>query len=145
MRRLQQARGGEDGSAAIEAAIGVPAFMLFVMLIIFGGRVAIAHQAVQSAAAEAARTASIARTESAAQREGTSSAAASLTSQGVHCLSQQVSVETSGFTAPVGTPTTVGATVRCTIDLSDVSMPGMPGSMTITETMTSPLDAYRGR
>lgn len=145
MRRPPARRGGEDGSAAIEAAIGVPAFMVFVLLIIFGGRVAMAHQAVQSAAAEAARTASIARTASAALSDGTSNASASLTSQGIHCLSQQVSVDTHGFAAPVGTSATIRATVRCTIDLSDVSIPGIPGSMTITETMTSPLDTYRAR
>ena len=34
----------ERGSAVIEAVIGVPAFMLFVLLIVFAGRVAIAHQ-----------------------------------------------------------------------------------------------------
>lgn len=135
----------EEGSAAIEAAIGVPAFMLFVLLVIFGGRVAMAHQAVQSAAAEAARTASIARTQGQAQSDGAGGAAASLSSQGVHCISQNVSVDASGFAAPVGTPATIRATVRCTIDLSDVSIPGVPGSMTITETMTSPLDTYRER
>lgn len=145
MKSLDSRRDPEAGSAAIEAAIAVPAFMLFVLLVIFGGRVAMAHQAVQSAAAEAARTASIARTEGAAQDDGTNGAAATLTSQGLHCVSQQVSVDASGFAAPVGTPATIRANVRCTIDLSDVSMPGVPGSMTITETMTSPLDTYRER
>ena len=50
----------ERGSAAVEAVIGVPAFALFVGLIIFGGRTAIDSRAVESAAADAARTASIA-------------------------------------------------------------------------------------
>ena len=45
----------ERGSEAIEAAIGIPAFMLFVALIMAGGRLAIAHQAVESAAADGAR------------------------------------------------------------------------------------------
>ena len=52
----------ERGSAAVEAVIGVPAFALFVGLIIFGGRTAMTHGAVESAAADGARTASIART-----------------------------------------------------------------------------------
>ena len=41
----------ERGSAAVEAALGVPAFVLFVGLIIFGGRTATTHSAVESAAA----------------------------------------------------------------------------------------------
>ena len=47
----RQPRRPERGSAALEAAIGLPAFMLFVALIILAGRVAIATQAVDSAAA----------------------------------------------------------------------------------------------
>ena len=54
-------RRDERGSAAIEAAIGVPAFALFVGLIIFGGRTASTHEALQSAAADGARSASLAR------------------------------------------------------------------------------------
>ena len=49
----------EHGSVAIEAAIGVPAFGLFVAMIILGGRVEIAKQSVEAAAYEAARAASI--------------------------------------------------------------------------------------
>ncbi|HLM20788.1 MAG TPA: TadE family protein, partial [Propionibacteriaceae bacterium] len=45
----------EQGSAVIEAVIILPAFMLFVLLIIFGGRLAIARHAVEASAAEAAR------------------------------------------------------------------------------------------
>ncbi|MBO1756467.1 TadE family protein [Allobranchiibius sp. CTAmp26] len=145
MRRATAHHRLDEGSAAIEAAIGVPAFMLFVLLVIFGGRVALAHEAVQSAAADAARSASLARTPGQAQHDGTSRAAMSLSAQSVHCVSQEVSVDTSGFAAPVGTPATVTAKVRCTVDLSDVSVPGVPGSMTITETTTSPLDTYRQR
>src|SRR3546814_17644537 len=55
-------RRGDRGSASIEAAIAVPAFGLFVGLIIFGGRTAIAQQSVESAASDAARSASILRT-----------------------------------------------------------------------------------
>ena len=41
----------ERGSAAVEAVVGVPAFVLFVGLIIFGGRTATTHQSVETAAA----------------------------------------------------------------------------------------------
>ena len=144
MRRWRHA-DSERGSAVIEAVIGVPAFMLFVALIIFAGRVAIAHQAVQSAAADAARSASIARTQGAAQTAGNTSATTSLTNQQVSCVTTQVNVDTSGFASPVGTPATITATVTCHVNLSDLSLPGVPGSKAITATMSSPLDTYRER
>jgi Flp pilus assembly protein TadG len=135
----------ERGSATIEAVISVPAFLLFVLLIIAAGRIAIARQAVEASAAEAARSASIARTQSQAEANGASGAAASLRNQGVRCTAQRVDVDTSGFAAPVGTPATVTATVTCIADLSDLSIPGLPGSRTITATMSSPIDTYRER
>ena len=135
----------ERGSATIEAVIGVPAFLLFVLLIIAAGRIAIARQAVEASAAEAARSAYISRTQDQAEANGISCAAASLRNQGVRCTAQRVDVDTSGFAAPVGTPATVTATVTCLADLSDLSIPGLPGSRTITATMSSPIDTYRER
>ena len=134
----------ERGSAVIEAVIGVPAFMLFVALIVFAGRVAIAHQAVQSAAADAARSASIARTQGGAQTAGDTAAATSLANQHVNCTATTVSVDTTGFASPVGTPATITASVTCQVILSDL-VPGVPGTKAIKATMSSPLDTYRAR
>jgi Flp pilus assembly protein TadG len=135
----------ERGSAVIEAVVAVPAFMLFVALIIFAGRVAVARQGVQSAAADAARSASIARTQGAAQSVGNSAAKTSLANQQVSCVATQVNVDTRGFASPVGTPAQVTATVTCQVNLADLWLPGVPGSKAITATMSSPLDTYRGR
>lgn len=137
-------RRDERGSAAIEAAIGVPAFGLFIGLIIFGGRTAVAHEAVQSAAAEAARTASIARSSSDAARTATDAARQSLKNQGIDCRSVSVRIDTSGFHTPVGEASTVAATVACRLDLTDLSAP-MPGTRTIRATMSSPIDTWRER
>ncbi|GAA5029613.1 TadE/TadG family type IV pilus assembly protein [Actinopolymorpha pittospori] len=144
-RRLVARRDRERGSEAIEAAIGVPAFLLFIAMIIAAGRFAIAHQAVQAAAADAARAASISRTQGAADSAATSGASSSLANQKLQCVSKKVSVDTSGFAAPVGTPATVTATVTCVVNLSDVAIPGLPGHQTISATMASPLDTYRER
>ena len=135
----------ERGSAAIEAAVGVPAFMLFVALIIIAGRVAIATQAVQASASEAARVASIARTQGAAADAAKSAAASSLANQNLRCVRTAVSVDTAGFATPVGTPATIGAVVSCTVNLSDLSVPGVPGTRTVTAAASSPLDTYRER
>lgn len=145
MKRRTRAAERERGSEAIEAAIGVPAFLLFIALIIAGGRIAIAHQALEAAAADAARAASISRTQEQANTAASEGAATSLANQDLQCLSKTVHVDTSGFAAPAGTPANVTATVTCVVRLSDVAIPGLPGSMTVTSTMTSPIDTYRER
>jgi len=148
MTRHGQARRraqGDRGSATIEAVIGVPAFLLFVGLIIFAGRVAVTHQAVESAAAAAARSASIARTQQAAAADAQSAASGSLTDQDIHCVTAQVDIDAAGFGAPVGTPAKVTATVTCVVDLADLAVPGVPGTRTVTATMSSPIDTYRER
>jgi Flp pilus assembly protein TadG len=139
------APAGDRGSAVIEAVIGIPAFLLFVGLIIFAGRLAIAQEAVQSAAAAAARSASIARSQPVAASAGESAATSSLTDQQVHCQVQHVTLDTSGFASPVGTPATVTAQVSCLVDLADLTVPGVPGTKLVTITMSSPIDTYRER
>lgn len=135
----------ERGSAAVEAAVGLPAFMLFVGLIIFGGRTATTHSAVESAAADAARSASIARSGAESRIDAKAAAQASLANQDIHCLSVSVVVDVSDFGKPVGEPGSVTATVECLLDLADLSVPGVPGSRLIKATITSPLDTWRER
>jgi len=135
----------ERGSASVEAAIGVPAFLLLVGLLVLGGRTAIAQQAVHAAASDAARAASIARTVSTARADASSAAHTSLTNQHLDCATTTVTVDTAAFGTPVGTPGQVSATVTCALRLDDIGMPGIAGTKTITATMSSPLDTYRGR
>lgn len=135
----------EHGSAAIEAAVGLPAFVLFVGMIIVGGRLAISHQALEAAAAEAARTASIARSAPEAAEGAKQAALASIRNQGITCSSVDVHSDTRGFAAAVGQDASVEVTVSCRVDLSDVSIPGVPGSRTITATISSPIDTWRER
>ena len=139
----RQPRRPELGSAALEAAVGLPAFMLFVALIVLAGRVAITTQAVDSAANASARTASIARTAGDANATARTAAASTLADQNLHCVSTTVTLDTTGFSAPLGTPATVTATVRCVVNLTDLALPGVPGTRTVTATATSPVDTFR--
>lgn len=136
---------GDEGSATVELVILAPTLLLFLLLAVFAGRVALARQSVHAAAADAARSASIARTEGAAAVNARSAADATLAAEGLRCLATQVDLDTSAFGAPIGTPGTVAATVSCTVDLTDLSVPGVPGSRQLTATVTSPLDTYRER
>ena len=133
----------ERGSAALEAAVGVPAFVLFVGLIICGGRLATTHESLQSAAAEAARSASIARDARTATADARAAATASVTNQNVHCEQIDVRVDTTDFAKQAGQPGMVAVTVSCRLDLSDLSVPGVPGSRLVTATMSSPIDTWR--
>ena len=134
----------ERGSAAIELVLLVPALMLLLLFAVAGGRVAIAHGSVQQAAADAARAASIARTAGSAQTSAVAAARATLANQGLTCASMTVTLDTSGFATPVGTPANVAATVSCTVELSELALPGLPDRV-VSATVTSPLDVFRGR
>ena len=118
--------------------------MLFLSLAILGGRTAVAHQAVQAAATDAARAASIARTSGEAAAKARTAAAATLANQQLRCTGQTVTVDTSGFAVPVGQPASVSATVTCDVTAADLGIPGR-GSVRVEATMNSPLDTYRGR
>lgn len=135
----------ERGSASIDATIGVPAFALFVGLIIFGGRTATTHEALQSAAADAARSASLARNADVARADAREAATASITNQKIGCSAVDVAVDTSDFNKQPGVPGSVSVTVACLLDLSDLAVPGVPGSRVLRSTMSSPIDTWRER
>jgi len=129
---------------AIELAMLIPVIIAVLMLAVAGGRLAIAQGSVQQAATDAARAASIARTAGEAEGAASSAAASSLAQQ-TACRSVSVSADVSGFGVPVGTPAVVRVTVSCSVALADLGVPGLPGGKTVTATMVSPLDTYRGR
>ncbi|MFF0659149.1 TadE/TadG family type IV pilus assembly protein [Micromonospora tulbaghiae] len=137
--------GGERGSASIEMAVVAPAILALFASAVIGGRVNLARQALEAAAYDAARTASLARTSSEANAQALAAANSTLDAQGLSCTSLNVTVSTAGFDVPVGQPATVTATLACTATFSDVALPGMPGSVRISASFTSPLDTYRGR
>ncbi|GGP80590.1 TadE family protein [Streptomyces melanogenes] len=136
---------GDEGSAAIEAAIILPSLIMFLCLAIAGGRIVTSGAKIDAAAQDAAREASIHRTMAAAQSAAQSAAAESLDDQGITCASTDVTVNTGGLAVPVGQVGTVTVTVTCTVNLSDLLLPGVPGAKTITSTATSVVDRYRQR
>jgi len=143
-RRRLGGRPSEEGSTVVEVVILAPALALFLGLIIAGGRLAVAHQAVEAAAAQAARAASIARTQDEALTAAQSAATSALGAQGLSCVASEVSIDVAGFATPAGTPASVGATVTCQVSLAD-TLPGLPGSFAVTATVRSAVDTYRER
>ncbi|NUK21691.1 TadE/TadG family type IV pilus assembly protein [Streptomyces lunaelactis] len=135
----------DEGSAAIEAAIIVPLLIMFLCLAIAGGRIVTSGSKIDSAAEDAAREASIHRSAAAAQSAAHAAAAESLNDQGITCASTSVSVNAGGLSVPVGQVGTVTVTVTCTVNLSDLLLPGVPGTRTLTSTVTSVVDQFRQR
>lgn len=145
MDRLAHRLRSDEGSAAIEAAIILPSLIMFLCLAIAGGRIVTSGAKIDSAAEDAAREASIHRTQATAQGAAQSAAAQSLSDQGITCASTSVRVNTGGLSVPVGQVGTVTVTVTCTVNLSDLLLPGVPGAKTLTSTATSVVDQYRQR
>ena len=138
-------RPGRDdrGSESVELAILLPIGVLILAMLVIGARIALAGDRISGVAGIAARDASLARSADAASQIATSSATTALTSANLHCINVQVTADTSGFAAPPGAPASITVKVSCTVDLSDIGVAGLPGSRTLTDTATSPLDPGR--
>jgi Flp pilus assembly protein TadG len=140
----------DHGSAALELVILGPVLLFLLGLVIAAGRTSIAQGSVDAAARDAARQASISRTPAAAQAAALASARRALRHDAIDC-NPAVTVHTGGpgsgigFGAPAGQPASVSAQVTCVVSLSDLMVPGMPGSRTLTAKFTSPLDPFRAR
>jgi Flp pilus assembly protein TadG len=134
--------GRERGSATLEAVIIVPALLLFAALVVGAGRVALARQAIELAAWEAVRAASIERTLDAAGAAANRAASASLAAEGLNCgLSTALDAPVLSWTAPETGE--VSVTVTCVIPLGDLAVPGLPGAVTLSATAASPFDTFR--
>ncbi|MGP4001701.1 TadE/TadG family type IV pilus assembly protein [Streptomyces sp. 8N706] len=145
VRTLWQRRHEDRGSEAIQAAIITPLLIMFLCMAIAAGRLVTSGSKIDAAAEDAARAASISRTGPAAQEAAHAAAEESLTDEGISCAGTSVSVDTSGLNVPVGQVGTVTVTVRCTVGLSDLLLPGTPGSRTLESSFTSVVDQYRQR
>lgn len=144
-RTLARLRDREQGSLSAELVILAPVMLGFALFVIACGRISLATITVQDAANAAARNASLSRTVSAATANATTGANGSITLAGLECVTLDISVDPSGITAPLGTIGNVTTTVTCTLNLSDIALPGLPGTYTVTATGTSPVDPYRER
>ena len=135
----------DRGSTTLEVVVIGPALLALLALVISAGRVAIAGQSVQTAAAQAARDTTLARTPAAGAAAGRETAARILTDQGLDCSPSRVDVHAADLALPVGQPGAVTVEVVCRVRLADVGVPGLPGSRTLRATATMPTDPWTAR
>ena len=133
----------DRGSESVELTILLPVGILVLAMLVLGARIALAGDRISGVAGIAAREASLARSAAAAHQMAIASATAALTDRDLHCADIQVSVDTSGFNSAPSVPASVTVVVACTVDLSDIGVTGLPGSRTLRDTATSPLDPAR--
>lgn len=133
-------RGGlrtdQRGSMAIEFVILAPVLVAFTLLVVAGGRFVGRQGDVDSVARDAARAASLERTEDSAVSVARSVAEASWPA-GAAC--GLAAVDTSRW-AQGGS---VGVTIRCRVSYSGLGFIGLPGSATIEGTSRAPLEQFR--
>ncbi|WP_329529369.1 pilus assembly protein [Streptomyces sp. NBC_01462] len=111
-------------------------------LLIACGRISLAEGAADAAARDAARTASVAADPAAGQADALAAARASLDSSGVHCADITVTVDAGELAAPVGQAARVTVTVACSTPLSDLLLPGVGGTKTLSSTKSSVADTW---
>lgn len=143
-RHLPTARD-DRGSVTLELAIIAPALLLVLGALILAGRVQVAAGAVEQAARSAARDASLARTPDKAREAAVAAADRELSASGITCAATDVSVDVTGFGAPLGQDAVVRVTVECSVSMADLAIPGLPGSRAMSAEGVSPLDRFRSR
>lgn len=142
--RSRLIRRGDRGSESVELAILLPIGILVLAFIVIAARIALVSDRISGVAGIAARYASIARSPEDAKRIAESRAKQALASDDLHCTNIDVQVDTSGFAAAPGTTAAIiRVNVACTVDLSTIGVTGMPGSKTLHDSATSPLDPAR--
>lgn len=130
---------------AVEAAVIVPGLVLIVGLIVVLAGIVLARQELHAVASAAARAAALERTPAAGERAARELIARSLPGEGISCAEPRVTVGAEALAAPLGAEGNVEVRVRCTLSLSAVSLPMMPGSIELDTTAESPVDRYRAR
>lgn len=133
-------RRGERGAVTTELVLITPLLIILLLFLVLVGRVASTNARVIDASRDAARAASLERTRgdaaAAAQRVG----AASLADKDVTCSSFRAELTGRTDFEPGGS---VEVEVSCTVTLSDLSLLGLPGTRTFSETTVEVIDVYR--
>ena len=129
----------QRGSASLELTLMTPVLLVFLLLVVAGGRLTVARSDLNASAREGARVASLARTPQQAQIAAEAAIAASLAARQLSCRSPVYTVD-AGELRPGGTVT---ASVRCEVSFADLTLLPLPASKTMTARFTEVVDTYR--
>ena len=140
--RYRRAVGASDrGSSVVGLAVLTPVMAMLLFFVVAAGRVGVVQSKMTTAASGAARVASQFRSTSAAQAAAVSTAEATLGQENVGCQGgprvyfREVDLSPGGL---------VRVQITCAVRLSDLTVPGLPGDITVSADFASPVDRYRG-
>jgi Flp pilus assembly protein TadG len=136
---IGERNSGDSGSLVVELVVLTPVVFMIALCTLVFGRVSNAHQLVTESARAGAQAASLMPNPESAQSAAIDSAQVGTGNHAHTCVRAQVSTDVSHY-YPGGY---VRVTVSCAVALSDLSVPGVPGSTTISESATAPVDPYR--
>lgn len=136
---------GDKGATAVEMALLTPVVIMLIGSFSYGYRFWTARAGVQSAAAAAARAASLATSPDAGSAVAQQVALANLDTLGVTCRSHAITSDTADLASPAGTSGAVRVTVTCAVSMSDLVLPGTPGALTVTRSAQESVDTFRER
>ncbi len=151
MKYLARRLSGDRGSMAVEFVVAAPALVLLLLLVAAGGQWLNLTGKVGSAARDAVRGASLARTFADAQANAQSAAQSDLAgvcSGGQGTPTTKVQLFENG--APVGAgdfavAQDIEVTVSCVANLAAFHVIGFPVSQTFGDTAAAPLDPFEDR
>ncbi|AGJ78666.1 TadE/TadG family type IV pilus assembly protein [Cutibacterium avidum] len=143
MIRHGQFRGYQRGAVAVEAALILPSLLMIAAMTTGGWRLSEVRADAQSAAEVAARAGSVASTVGKGHAVGQRVAMTELA--GTRCSDPAIIIDSSALALPVGSTGVTSARVRCTVRLSDLLVPGMPGALHVESTAHSTVDSHRER
>jgi len=138
--RTVDRRRTESGSLAIELAMLTPAILLIFALIFVYGRAAQVNGTLESGTRDAARSVTLARSYDDALARAHAVMLDALKDAPQSCQDSLDLHIVGPYEA--GNPVTVDA--DCTYGISDLGLPGAPGTITARSSFTSMLDPYRG-
>ncbi|WP_288782854.1 TadE/TadG family type IV pilus assembly protein [uncultured Cutibacterium sp.] len=131
------------GAVAVEAALILPALLMIAAVATGGWRISEVKADAQSAAEVPAQAGSVASSAGDGIVVGQRAGLAELV--GTRCSNPAIAVDSSDLALPAGSTGTTSARVRCTVRLSDLLVPGMPGALHVESVARSTLDSHRER
>jgi Flp pilus assembly protein TadG len=131
----------ESGMATVELILLTPLAFVVLAFLVIAGRLSTTTADVTASSRDAARAASLAQTYDQAIATATETAKTSLSGHDVTCRNLLV---TGGDPSTFVAGGDVTITVSCDVRLSDVALPGIPGTRTVASTSTEVIDRFRG-
>lgn len=138
-------RAQQRGSAAVEVTLLVPVLCLLLLLLAACWRIGWARTQLVEVVAAGARAATIPHTATAATAMAQTAIRSDLATSGVQCAQLSVAIDTAAYHQLPGTAGRVEVQATCRLDLADLLLPGLPGSMTLSASAHEPLDIFRER